>query len=150
VCAQSSEAAFVTHYGASVLILTGYSVAVWYYLETNSRYAGLIVSITVLVMDGCLYLYATTGRLSDNTTKLVLLAVTRIILISFGEENWFVAQSAVYTLAACFLVYAVVDYHWPLQVQPLQQTYQNKGYKMRYSFVLPFVSLMQHPTIDVM
>ncbi len=131
---QSSERAFLVYYGASIAILTAYSVAVWYYLNSDqSRYSGIIVSATIIVIDGGLYLYATTGRLSSNTTKLIVLAGTRIILISFGENNWFIGVAAVYVLAGCFLSFAVVDYRWPLSAAQEKNVNAKGAYKMRYA-----------------
>lgn len=142
---ESSMQMFVTYYGSSVAILVAYTIAIWKYL-TFQYYLGLIVSITIVVLDAGLYLYATTGRLSSSTAKLLLLAGIRITLVSFGTTQWFLGIAVVYTLAGVFLGYAIVDYHLPLS--DTQKSLIDKGFTMRFSeFMSPFFDFKRMNTL---
>ena len=102
---------FMLLYSLGLLTLLAYSLVIWYTTSSDGSEAflGCIVSVAIVFLDGLLYAYSSTGRITSDESKLLIMASTRVLLISFGQDEWLIGICFVYFIAGIYLVYAIVD-----------------------------------------
>lgn len=110
-------------YFLSLGVLLGYSFAIYYgnapenpadSTSDSSEYLGFIVSGILVLWDALMYVYATySGKVMDEATKILVLAGSRVALIAFGFQGWFLGVVCLYVAAGVYLSYRIIDRRMP-------------------------------------
>lgn len=84
--------------------------------QDRARYLGFIVSGVLVLWDTLVFVYAAyCGRVIDDRTKILVLGGSRVALVSFGFQGWFLGVCCLYAAGGAYLSYRIVDRRMPFR-----------------------------------
>jgi hypothetical protein len=100
-------------YVLSLLVLTGYSFILFY--STALRHLGTVTSVAVVTTDIIILLVIYSEKSAAPGLEALLLFLSRVLLVSFGVNYWFVGYCFAYILISLYISYQLVHKYHALQ-----------------------------------
>jgi hypothetical protein len=89
----------------SLILLVVYAVVLA--LNDKGNKLGVIVAVSVVIMDLFLGLLFATGLVENPVSMIVLMLVNRFLMVGLGQNYWLYGYMILYVCYACVFVYKI-------------------------------------------